>query len=77
MSFLDVARSARGRAPKTQPDEELLRTTVANILVLPVDELDTYRSAVMDSDSDDPWIDHDREALRRAELISEARKDVA
>lgn len=73
MSLLDVARDARRQASIRQVDEPLMKKTVDNILDLAPRDLDEYRQGVSAAVPDDPWADHDREALRRADSILKAR----
>jgi hypothetical protein len=48
-------------------ERERLAVTVANILQLTTGELVQYRQELATAPPGDPWIDHDRRALRMAE----------
>jgi hypothetical protein len=56
------------------PDVDL---TVGNILALTPDELEQYRQELAAAPADDPWIGHDRQALRIAMSHQTERSDAA
>jgi hypothetical protein len=77
VSLLEIARRAKALPRRTSLDETHLGVTVSNILALHSDELAEYRADVATAPEDDPWILHDREALRRAEAILDAQRKAA
>ncbi len=56
-------------APASTVDDPALTVTVTNILSLSTEELEQYRAELDAARPDDPYLAHDREALRRAEAI--------
>ncbi len=77
--YLAITERYRDELDSKLLSEDHLAQTVANLLALSQEQREEYRRELELAAPDDPWLNHDLEALRRAEAIANAKEvsDVA
>jgi hypothetical protein len=72
--YLGIIERLRDTPEAVPLNEEHLTRTVDNLLALSKGQRQEYRRELELAAPDDPWLEHDLEALRRAEAIANAKE---
>lgn len=72
--YLEITKRYRARSGAEPLNEQQLDETVCNLLALTPEQREQYRRELELATPDDPWLEHDVEALRRAEELASAKE---